>query len=135
MSVSLRGFCAALCAVVVVTVLGCGEDSGDGESGSNAAPCDPGQEGAGVNGRVAVPSCDKSVPFAEVVLLDQLQFEVATTTANANGEFSFGAGQLPSDGVYVLTARKGPFSGPDRPEPFEVASGRSSFQLIFLATE
>jgi hypothetical protein len=94
--------------------------------------CESRGEGDGIWGRVVVPSCDTGVPSATVVVLDQLQFEVATATADARGEFRVPASALKGDGTYLLRAESGPYRGPATPAPFAVQGARSQYQVVKL---
>ena len=111
--------------LLVAGVLGCGDVA--------ESPCGGGQL-EGVQGRVEASGTGQPVFFADVTLLTQLQFEVATTAADDDGRFSFPTNAIPEDGTYVLIAESGPIRGPVQPQPFDVLGGCSPFQTVRLET-
>ncbi len=114
--------------LVIAALGGCAEEE------EVEGACAGGQR-SGVQGQVMVASCSDPVFFADVTLFNELQFEVASTQADAEGRFSFPASALPGDGVFILTARSGPLRGPARPAPFSVEAGCSAFQTVKMATD
>ena len=119
--------CAFLVSVLV-SFCGCGET----EDGSLApiGPCESRGEVDGIRGQVAVPACNTLVPGATVTLWDELRLNnLGTAETDVEGEFFLSA----DDGRYLLTAKKGPYQGPQTPAVFEVSGGRSDYQVIVFA--
>lgn len=108
---------------------GCGDETSRAEPAPTVEPCQAGGRVTGIAGRVAAPSCETVVGFAEITLFDQLMFERATTVADEAGEFAFTVDQVGGDDLYLIRAVKGSFSG--RTEaPFELSGGESDFQVV-----
>lgn len=119
-----------LAIIAALTLLaGCADEetTGSGDCGSD--------QRAGIQGQVLSPDCEQPIFFADVTLLNELQFEVATTQADEEGIFAFPASAIPEEGTYILTAASGPIRGPARPQPFEFSAGCSPFQTLKLSSQ
>lgn len=121
--------------MTMASLVACGDEEEEGTTSERPDdPCASKGKTSGIWGRVVAPSCATFVSAPEVTLYDALQFEVATTTGDDFGEFRFPASVLTGDGQYIVTVKKGPYSGPDRPMPFSVSGGQSDYQIVRLQT-
>ena len=61
----------------------------------------------------------------------RVEKKIATTTADADGEFAFTAAQTGQSGRFLIFVEKGAFNG-GVTDPIDVEGGTSTFQIVFL---
>lgn len=113
-----------ICSLLLLACVGCGEDA---TSEGSVGPCETRAADAAVRGQVAVPACNETLAGAEVELYDELLLnQLGSAVTDDAGEFTI---PLPADGRYILTTRRGPYSG--RSDAF-ACEGTCPYQVVLV---